>query len=95
MRFSYNSVDTVTELMQKSDYMSTLDIQDAYRAIVIHPHDSRRQGFAWRFTGEGRVMYLRDDRLCIGLYGPYILSKVSDFVVRCGYGRDLLGSSTT
>ena len=39
-KFSYNSVGSVTKLMQPSDYLATLDISNAYRAVNIHPSSS-------------------------------------------------------
>ncbi len=80
--FSYNSVESVTELIQVGDYLATVDISNAYRAVNIHPTSRIRQGLAWDF-GDGTV-YLRDNRLCMGLSSsPYVFSKLSDFVVRC------------
>ena len=108
--FSYNSVESVTKCMREGDYMSTVDISNAYRAVNIHPACRVRQGLSWDF-GEGTV-YLRDNRLCMGLSSsPFVFSKISDFVERCmvreGYdecvnylddfcviGRDVTGCAT-
>ena len=60
-KFSYKSVDDVGD----SDYLGTVDIKDAYRALHIHPDSSMRQGLAWDF-GNGLV-YLRDNRVSMGL----------------------------
>lgn len=80
--FSYNSVDTVTELLIVNDYMSTLDISNAYRAVQIHPRDSLRQGLKWKLND--KIVYMQDNRLCMGLSSsPYIFSQISDFVTRC------------
>ena len=80
--FLYNSVESVTGMLRVGDYMATVDISNAYRAISIYPTCRERQGLAWDF-GSGTV-FLRDNRLCMGLSSsPYIFSKVSDFVVRC------------
>ena len=82
-KFSYNSVDDVAEAIQVNDFVSTIDIQDAYRAVSIHPDSSRRMGLSWVFT-PGVVTHLRDNRLCMGLSSsPFVFSKVSDLVVRC------------
>ena len=42
------------------------------------------QGLSWYFNdGEGLV-FLRDNRLCMGLNSSsYVFSKISDFVIRC------------
>lgn len=81
-KFSYNSVESVTAVLREGDYMATVDISNAYRAISIYPACRERQGLAWDF-GSGTV-FLRDNRLCMGLSSsPYVFSKFSDFVVRC------------
>ena len=63
--FSYNSVESVMELLREGDYMAMVDISNTYRAISIYPTCRERQGLAWDF-GAGPV-FLRDNRLCIGL----------------------------
>ena len=83
VKFSYKSVDHVAQAMEKGDYMATLDIKDAYRAVSIHPRDRERQGLHWAFN-QGCCTYMEDNRLCMGLSSsPYVFSKLSDFVVRC------------
>ena len=81
-KFSYNSVDMVTDMLIRHDALATVDISNAYRAVSTHPDCRERQGLAWDF-GEG-LTYLRDNRLCMGLSSsPYVFSKISDFVLRC------------
>ena len=81
-KFSYNSVDGVAELLCSGDRMATVDISNAYRAVNTHPDSRVRQGLSWDF-GEG-IVFLRDNRLCMGLSSsPYVFSKISDMVVRC------------
>ena len=81
-KFSYNSVEAVTHLLQVGDYMATVDISNAYRAVNIHPACRERQGLSWDF-GEG-IVYMQDNRLCMGLSSsPFVFSKLSDFIVRC------------
>ena len=94
VKFRYKSVDNVAELMERGDYLSTVDIKDAYRAIAIHPRDRDRQGLHWDFDplDPSACTYMKDNRLCMGLSSsPYVFSKISDFVVRCavreGTGR--------
>ena len=80
--FSYNSVNTVIGYLQRGDFTCTVDISNAYRAVSIHPLSRERQGLSWDF-GSGPV-YLRDNRLCMGLSSsPYVFTKLSNFVVRC------------
>ena len=81
-KFSYKSLDHLINSMCKADYISITDIQDAYRAVSIHPSDRIRQGIPWDF-GHG-IEYLLDNRLCMGLSSsPYIFTKISDFIARC------------
>ena len=81
-KFSYNSVDSVTDFLQQDDALATVDISNAYRAVNTHPDSRARQGLRWDF-GDG-VVCMRDNRLCMGLSSsPYVFSKISDFVVRC------------
>ena len=54
-RFSYNSIDTVTDILQRGDHIATIDITDAYRAVSIHPLDSKRQGLSWKFPGQDEI----------------------------------------
>ena len=83
VKFSYRSVDDVVEIMEQGDYMSTIDIKDAYRAVAIHPRDRERQGLHWIFGGR-ECTYMKDNRLCMGLSSsPYVFSKLSDFITRC------------
>ena len=42
--FSYNSVELVTELIQVGDYLATVDISSAYRAVNIHPNLMEKVG---------------------------------------------------
>ena len=86
VRFSYNSVDDVAAAMERGDYLSTVDIKDAYRAVSIHPRDRDRQGLHWDFDPArgSNCTYMKDNRLCMGLASsPYVFSKISDFIVRC------------
>lgn len=81
-KFGYNSVECITVFLPQGGFLSTIDISNAYRAVNIHPKCRERQGLAWDF-GSGLV-YLRDNRLCMGLSSsPYVFSKISDFIVRC------------
>ena len=75
VKFSYNSVDNVAEQMERGDFMATIDIKDAYRAVSIHPRDRERQGLQWEFS-KGKRTFMKDNRLCMGLSSsPYIFSK--------------------
>jgi len=69
-------------MLLEGDYMSSVDISNAYRAVSIHPHDRDKQGVSWRVDGNKR--FFKDNRLCMGLRSsPYVFSKLSDFITRC------------
>ena len=51
--FSYKSVEDVTELMQKGDFLAITDIHSAYRAVNIHSCCREKQGLAWDFKDGG------------------------------------------
>ena len=80
-KFSYKDVRDVTEILCENEYLSRVDISDAYRAIHTTVESRTRQGLAWDF-GEGKV-FLKDNRLCMGLASaPFVFNRISDFVVR-------------
>lgn len=82
-KFAYKSLDDVTDNMLQGEFMSVVDISDAYRAVNIHPSSACRQGLSWQFA-KGVTTHLRDNRLCMGLSSsPFVFSKLSDFIVRC------------
>ena len=82
--FKYRGVDEVIEGLRCTDYLASIDIKDAYRAVHIHPRDRRKQGLKWKFKGCANYTYMADNRLCMGLASsPFIFSRISDFIVRC------------
>lgn len=79
--FSYQSVDYVTELMERNDFSASVDIAAAYRSISISPKHWTCQGVRWTIDGESR--YLMDTRLCFGIRcAPFVFTQISNFVVR-------------
>lgn len=79
-KFKYKSVHTVCDMLTDGNWLCTVDISDAFRAVHTHPSSRLRQGLAWDF-GEGEV-YLRDNRLSMGLSSaPYCFTMLSDFTV--------------
>ena len=43
IKFKYNSVDNLVDFLEIGDFMSTIDLKDAYRALAIHPSDRPKQ----------------------------------------------------
>ena len=73
---SYTSVDDVVQFIRKlgKGYLLTkLDLQEAYRAVPVHPSDQRLLGVSWEST-----IYL-DNALLFGLRSaPKIFSALTD-----------------
>lgn len=87
-KFKYLGIDDVVDLLERNDYLASIDIKDAYRAVQIHPDHRTLQGLRWLFNGNTSETYLMDGRLCMGLSSsPYIFTRLSNFIVRCA-GRD-------
>ena len=79
-KFSYNSVDSLAQLISKGDFMGVTDIASAFRSVSIHPDDYKYQGFSWE-VGEEKVYY-EDYRLCFGLKcAPFKFDLLSQLVV--------------
>lgn len=77
--FHYMSIDDVTDILCKGDYMSVVDIKSAYRAVAIRPDHRKHLGFKWEL--DGKVYNFCDNRLCFGLRtGPCHFDKISAFV---------------
>ena len=47
--FSYNTIDDVLPHVHNGSYMTTIDFQDAYRSVPIHPDDRKHFGLQWDF----------------------------------------------
>ena len=43
-RFSFNTIDDVVLDINSFSYMSTVDLQNAYRSVPIHPEDREHFG---------------------------------------------------
>ena len=76
LKFSYNSLSNVTDLLHQGDYLATLDIKGANRAVSIHPSNRDFQGLRCKFS-DGKIRFFQDNRLCMGLSSsPFIFSKM-------------------
>lgn len=79
LSFQYKSIDDVVDILAKDDYLSVVDIKNAYRSVSINPEHVKYQGIKW--CVDGQDMYLSDHRLCFGLRcGPYYFNMISNFV---------------
>lgn len=91
--FCYSTVDNVIELIRPGCYMASVDIQAAYRSILVHPTQWTYQGISW--TLNGKPTFLCDTHVCFGLKcAPYLFTQVTNFVLRClkrrGFDRCLV-----
>ena len=78
-RFSFNTIDVVVPNVTPYSYMATVDLQDAYRSVPIHPEDRKHFGLSWNF-GEGPI-YLTDNVLCFGSKcSAFIFNRLTDAV---------------
>lgn len=79
MSFKYKSLDDVVDILEEGDFLSVVDIKNAYRSVSINPDHVKFQGIRWELDGQD--MYLSDHRLCFGLRcGPYYFNLISNFV---------------
>lgn len=80
--FCYTTVDQVVDLVTPDCFMSSVDIQAAYRCVLVHPSHWKYQGISWQIDGERRYLY--DTHICFGLQcAPYLFTQISKFVLRC------------
>ena len=80
--FRYNSVNDVTRVLDKGDFMSVVDVASAYRSVPIYPQHSSFQGMKWDFDDGRGELYLQENRLSFGLKcAPFIFSLLSEMVV--------------
>ena len=79
--FSFNTIDTVIKNVSPGSFMATVDLQDAYRSVPIHPEDRTHFGLRWDL-GNGPV-YLTDNFLCFGSRcSAFIFNRLTDAVAR-------------
>ena len=78
-KFSYNRLDDVISQVQQNNYMATLDLQSAYRAVAIHPDNGSNFGLSWDF-GQGKRM-MCDNFLWFGTkVAPFIFDQLTDSI---------------
>lgn len=91
--FCFASVDNVMDMIQPGYYMASVDIQAAYRSILVHPSQWGYQGISWNI--KGKETFLCDTHVCFGLKSaPYLFTQISNFILRClkrrGFGKCLV-----
>ena len=79
--FAFNTIDTVVKDIAPNSFMSTVDLQDAYRSVPICPADRKHFGLRWNFNGSDA--YLTDNFLCFGSRcSAFIFNRLTDAVSR-------------
>ena len=59
--------------------MGIVDIKSAYRAVSIHPSNTKYLGLRWELNGEN--IYMEDSKLCFGQsMGPMAFDFISNVV---------------
>ena len=80
-RFSFQTIDDVIKQISPNCFMATIDLQDAYRSVPIHPDNRKHFGLQWDF-GEGPA-FMTDNFLCFGSKcSAYIFNRLTDAVTR-------------
>ena len=79
--FSFNTLDDIIGDVSRDCFMATVDLQDAYRWVPIHPDDRKHFGLNWGF-GNGPI-YLTDNFLCFGSKcSAFIFNRLTDSISR-------------
>ena len=79
--FSFKTIDQIVDSISPGCFMATVDLQNAYRSVPIHPTDRCHFGLQWDF-GNGPVD-MCDNFLCFGSKcSAYIFNRVTDSVAR-------------
>lgn len=80
-KFKFASIDDTRTMVTEKGFGAVVDISNAYRSILVHPHDRKYLGFSWE-TRFGEKWF-RDNALCFGLKSaPSIFNSVSTFVTK-------------
>ena len=79
--FNFHTLDDVIRDVKPDSFMATVDLQDAYRSVPIHPEDRTHFGLRWNF-GDGPI-YLTDNFLCFGSKcSAFIFNRLTDAIAR-------------
>ena len=65
-RISYQTIKHATQLISQGDYLSKIDLKDAYRSVLINPNHYPCTGLKWKFKGDSEYTYMCDTRLPFG-----------------------------
>lgn len=79
----YESLQDGVKLLQKGYYMAKVDLESAYRSVLIHPDDHNATGVKFKFPGDKFPTYMFDRRLPFGAKkSPGIFNRITQSVKR-------------
>lgn len=79
----YVTIDQALSHCTPGSYLSTLDLQWAYRSIPIKPNERTLTGLAWKFIKDTETTYLADCRLPFGARkSPAIFNRITQAIQR-------------
>ena len=91
--FKYQTIQDVVNRVRPGYWLAKVDLSNAYRAVGIYPSNYSATGIKWQFSGDTKVTYMYDKRLCFGgRRSPAIFNKLSNAVysIMCARGFDNL-----
>lgn len=79
----FQSVSDAADLLTPNCFLAKLDLQSAYRSVMIHPSNHPATGLHWKFPGHPNPTYMYDSRLPFGSRrSPGIFHRLTQAVRR-------------
>ena len=86
--FKYQTIQDAVNRVRPGYWLAKVDLSNAYRAVGIHPSNYSATGIKWQFSGDTKVTYMYDKRLCFGgRRSPAIFNKLFNAVYSIMYAR--------
>lgn len=85
--FKYIRLEDILGGLCRGQYLSVIDLQAAYRAVMIHPSNRKYFGLCWH-ARSGEPIVLQDNFLCFGTRtAPVIFNMISDSISRMMHNK--------
>lgn len=82
-KFQYQTLQDAVEMVNPGDFMSKVDLKNAYRSVKVSLSERTRLGLTWTFEGAVHPVYLVDTCLPFGhSRSPYVFHELSQAVCR-------------
>ena len=79
----FQSVSEAASMVGEGYYMAKIDLEAAYRSVLVHPDDHAATGLKWVFEGNKLPTYMYDSRLPFGARkAPGIFHRITQGVKR-------------